>query len=66
MVGGGAGLLGGLLYTELASTRSFEGYSGYVVGYWLIVGAFIGLIVGPVLGWRFASAWPGQPLGPDL
>jgi hypothetical protein len=51
-IGGGAGLGGGLAYTELAGTSGFEGYSGYVVGYWLIAGGFIGFIAGAVAGAR--------------
>ena len=52
IVGGGLGLGGGLAWTELAHTSGFEGYSGYVVGYWLIFGVFIGLIGGAIFGAR--------------
>jgi hypothetical protein len=45
-IGGGLGLLGGLAYTELAHTSSFEGYSGFVVGAWMLGGIVIGLIAG--------------------
>jgi hypothetical protein len=44
--GAGAGLLGGLGYTELMQTSSFEGYSGFVVGFWMLGGLVVGLIAG--------------------
>ena len=52
-LGAGAGLLGGLAYTELAGTSSFEGYSGYVVGAWLVGGLFLGVIIGTIVGARW-------------
>jgi hypothetical protein len=51
-VGGGAGLLLGLGYTTLATTSSFEGYSGYVVGLWILIGVIVGAIGGAVFGAR--------------
>ena len=36
VAGGVVGLLGGLAYTELAGTSSFEGYSGFVVAFWIL------------------------------
>ena len=52
VVGGGAGLLGGLGYTQLAETSGFEGYSGYVVAMWMLAGIVIGMIAGVVVGLR--------------
>lgn len=52
MAGGGAGLLGGLGYTQLAETSGFEGYSGYVVAMWMVVGIVIGMIAGLAVGLR--------------
>lgn len=48
--GGGAGLLGGLGYTELANTSGFEGYSGFVVVVWMLFGILIGMVAGLVIG----------------
>lgn len=53
--GGGIGLLGGLAYTSLVSTSSFEGYSGFVVVYWLLAGAGLGLIGGTIFGIKFGQ-----------
>ena len=52
--GGGIGLLGGLLYTELAGTGSFEGYSGFVVAYWILGGLVIGMIAGLVAALKWS------------
>lgn len=52
-LGAGAGLLGGLAYTELAGTTDFEGASGYVVVAWLVCGLFLGAIVGTIAGARW-------------
>jgi hypothetical protein len=52
--GGIAGLLGGLAYTELADTSGFEGYSGFVVAFWILGGVLIGMIGGLVVAYRFA------------
>lgn len=52
MLGGGAGLLGGLGYVELAQVTSFEGYSGYVVVLWMLAGILAGLVAGAVFGAR--------------
>lgn len=54
-LGGGAGLLGGLGYTQLAATSSFEGYSGFVVAYWILGGGLFGLIAGIVAGVRLGK-----------
>jgi hypothetical protein len=48
--GAGLGLLGGLGYTELASVSGFEGYSGFVVGYWMLAGLVLGLVAGIFAG----------------
>jgi ABC-type antimicrobial peptide transport system permease subunit len=50
VLGGGAGLLGGLAYTNLAETSGFEGYSGYVVVLWMLAGIILGIIAGAVIG----------------
>lgn len=50
--GAAAGLGGGLAYITLSGTSSFEGYSGYVVGIWLLAGIIVGCIVGAVYGLR--------------
>ncbi len=51
-IGAGGGLLGGLGYTELARTSGFEGYSGFVVAFWILGGIVLGLIVGIVMSLR--------------
>jgi hypothetical protein len=53
-IGAGAGLLGGLGYTELARTSGFEGHSGFVVAFWILGGIVIGLILGIVMALRLA------------
>ena len=52
VAGGVMGLLLGLGYTTLAATSSFEGYSGYVVGLWILVGVIVGAIAGAIFGAR--------------
>lgn len=56
LAGGLIGLLGGLGYTSLAATSSFEGYSGYLVAFWMLVGILIGMIAGAIMGFRRATA----------
>jgi len=51
-VGGGLGLGGGLLYTELAGTSGFEGLAGYVVVVWMLGGILLGLIAGLIVALR--------------
>ena len=53
--GGIAGLLGGLAYTEIAGTSGFEGYSGFVVVFWLLGGVVIGMIAGLIVAYKFAK-----------
>ena len=53
--GGVAGLLGGLAYTEIASTSGFEGYSGFVVAFWILGGVVLGMIAGLVVAYRWAK-----------
>lgn len=53
--GGVVGLLAGLAYTEIAATSGFEGYSGFVVAYWILGGIVIGMIAGLVVGHKLAS-----------
>lgn len=57
-LGAGAGLLGGLAYTMLAGTSSFEGYSGFVVVAWMLAGGFLGAIVGTIVGARWGRCAP--------
>ena len=52
LIGGFAGFLGGLVWTELAATSGFEGYSGFVVVYLLIGGFILGLITGLIAAFR--------------
>ena len=54
-VGCGLGLAGGLAWTTLASTSGFEGYSGFVVAFWMLGGIIAGAIAGPFLALRFAA-----------
>lgn len=44
--GVGLGLIGGLGYAELASVSGFEGYSGFVVAYWMLGGLIAGIVLG--------------------
>jgi len=52
--GGVAGLLAGLAYVEIANTSGFEGYSGFVVAFWILGGVALGMIMGLVVAYRFA------------
>jgi hypothetical protein len=52
--GGIAGLLAGLAYVEIANTSGFEGYSGFVVAFWLLGGVTLGMILGLIVAYRFA------------
>ena len=52
-LGGGVGILGGLTYTGLADTSDFEGYSGFVVAFWMLGGILLGMIIGVIA----ASRW---------
>jgi hypothetical protein len=52
--GGVLGLLAGLAYTEIAATSGFEGYSGFVVAYWILGGIALGMIAGLVVAHRLA------------
>jgi hypothetical protein len=56
VAGGGLGLLGGLAYTELADISGFEGYSGFVVAYWILGGIVLGLIAGLIAGLRWSRS----------
>ena len=53
-VGAGAGLLGGLGYTELASTSGFEGYSGFVIAFWMLGGIAAGMTLGLIAAYRIS------------
>jgi uncharacterized BrkB/YihY/UPF0761 family membrane protein len=53
--GGVAGLLAGLAYTEIAATSGFEGYSGFVVAFWMLGGVVIGMIAGLFVAYKFAK-----------
>jgi hypothetical protein len=52
LAGGLLGLLGGLARAELAATSGFEGYSGFVIVYWLFTGLVLGLIGGLIAAVR--------------
>ena len=54
MAGAVAGVLGGLGYTELANTSGFEGYSGFVVAFWMLAGTAIGMIFGLIVAYKLA------------
>lgn len=53
--GCGAGLCLGLAYTALAGTSSFEGYSGFVVAYWMLAGLVAGAIGAALLLPRYVG-----------
>jgi len=52
--GGVVGLLAGLAYIEIADTSGFEGYSGFVVAFWMLGGVAIGMMLGLVFAYRLA------------
>jgi hypothetical protein len=52
LLGGFLGSLGGLAWTELADTSGFEGYSSFVVVYWLLGGVVLGLIAALITAFR--------------
>ena len=54
IAGGLAGLLCGLVYTQLATISEFEGYSGFVVAYWILAGIMVGIVAGLIFGVRRA------------
>lgn len=54
IVGAVAGLLGGLGYTELANTSGFEGYSGFVVAFWILGGIASGMTIGLIVAYKLA------------
>ena len=51
-LGAGIGIGGGLAWTSFAQTSGFEGYSGFVVAYWMLAGILIGLFGGLIAGIR--------------
>jgi hypothetical protein len=55
VAGTGAGLCLGLAYTTLADTSGFEGYSGFVVAYWMLGGLLAGAIGGAILLPRYVG-----------
>jgi uncharacterized BrkB/YihY/UPF0761 family membrane protein len=52
--GAGVGLLGGLGYTALADTSGFEGYAGFVVGFWMLGGIAAGMTLGLIAAYRIS------------
>jgi hypothetical protein len=46
------GFGGGLAWITLAGTSDFEGYSGFVVGFWMLGGIVLGLIAGTIFAVR--------------
>jgi len=52
--GGVIGLLAGLAYIEIAGTSGFEGYSGFVVAFWIMGGITIGMIGGLAVAYKLA------------
>jgi hypothetical protein len=55
IAGGLAGLGSGLAWTSLAGTSGFEGYSGFVVAYWMLGGIIAGALAGAIFGVRLAQ-----------
>ncbi|MFO1033434.1 MAG: hypothetical protein U1E15_04895 [Hyphomicrobiales bacterium] len=55
VAGGILGVGGGLAYTMLAATSGFEGYSGFVVAFWMLGGILLGLVAGLVWALRWAK-----------
>jgi hypothetical protein len=49
VAGAAIGLGCGLAWITLAETSSFEGYSGFVVGFWILGGAAVGALAGMLL-----------------
>lgn len=47
-------MLAGLAYIEIAGTSGFEGYSGFVVAFWMLGGIAVGMILGLVLAYKIA------------
>ncbi len=45
-------MLDRLIYSELAQSSGFAGYSGFVVDYWMLGGIVLGPIAGLVVGLR--------------
>jgi hypothetical protein len=54
--GGVAGLLAGLAYIEIAGTSGFEGYSGFVVAFWILGGVVLGMIAGLAVAYGLARS----------
>lgn len=46
VLGCALGFGGGLAWITLAGTSDFEGYSGFVVGFWMLAGIILGLVAG--------------------
>lgn len=53
-VGCALGLGGGLAWITLAGTSSFEGQSGFVVGFWILAGIILGLVFGAIRAARWS------------
>ena len=49
------GLLAGLAHIEIAGTSGFEGYSGFVVAFWLLSGVMIGMVAGVLIAYKFVT-----------
>ena len=54
-LGLGLGLLGGLGWTTLAETSGFEGYSGFVVAFWMLGGIVVGALAGPFIALKLVG-----------
>jgi predicted ABC-type sugar transport system permease subunit len=52
LVGSRTGWLLGEAYVTWTGTSCFEGYCGYAVGLWMMVGLALGVVVGAFLGGR--------------
>lgn len=60
IAGGAVGLGGGLAWTSLTHTSGFEGYSGFVVAYWILAGVILGGCAGLFFGVRLGLR-PNRP-----
>lgn len=52
-IGGGAGILGGLAYAELAKVGDIAHYSLQTVALWMLGGIGAGLVIGALVGIRW-------------
>lgn len=63
VAGGFLGLGGGFLWTEINDTSGFEGYGGYVIVAWAVIGIMAGFLAGAVWGVIRARRRSNPPAG---